>query len=167
MATVSLALAPEEAAFQTSSFPAFVRNNGTSLPVTGLAFDASATEYGYWKLAPFGYGSGNITADLNWYADTATSGVVRWEAALAAITADVDTTDVETKAFATVQTVDDTHLGTTGQRLHKATITISNLDSVAAGDECWLRVGRIGGNAADTMAGDAILTSIRLSYSDT
>lgn len=167
MATVRLNLAPEEGQFAASGFPAYVKNQGTNFPVTGLAYDASSTESAFFKFEPINYGSGAITCDIDWYADTATSGVVRWEVALAAISPNTDSQDVETKAFATAQTVDDTHLGTTGQRVHQATVTISNLDSVAAGDECWLRVARLGGNAADTMTGDAILLSARLSYSDT
>jgi hypothetical protein len=167
MATVSQLLLPEEAQFLGSSFAQFNKVNGTNLPVASLAYDATATEYAFWKWVAFNYGSGNITVDLVWYADTASTGVVRWEVAMAAITPDADTQDVETDTLATAQTVDDTHLGTVGQRLHRASVAIAGLDSVAAGDECWLRVGRIGGNAADTMAGDALLTSVRLSYSDT
>jgi len=164
--TVRLYLAPEEAAFLAASFPQFVKNNGTSIPVTGLAFDAAATENAFWKFEPINYGSGNVTCDVIWYADTATSGVVRWEAALAAITPGVDNQDVETKAMAAATAVNTTHLGGVGQRLHKTSITITNLDNVAAGDECWLRVTRLGDHAQDTMVGDAIVTSVRLSYSD-
>lgn len=169
MATVALYLAPEEGGFAASAFPQFLKNLGTNFPVTGLAYDGagSTAERAYWKFQPIAYGSGNITCDILWYADSGTTGAVVWEAALAAITPDVDTTDVETKAFATAQQVTDTHLGTTAQRLHKATITISNLDSVAAGDEAWLRVSRLPADAGDTMTVDAILTSVRLSYSDT
>jgi hypothetical protein len=167
MATVRQVLAPEAASYLASAFPQFVKNNGTNFPVTGLAFDAAATETAYWRWTALGYGSGNITCDIEWYADTASSGVVRWEAAIAAITPDTDTQDVETKAFATALTVDDTHLGTTGQRVHQATITISNLDSIAAQDEVWLKFSRLGAHANDTMTGDAILVSLRLSYSDT
>lgn len=168
MATVTQTLYPEEAQFLAASFAQFVKTNGTNFPVSALAYDAAATEYGWWRWVAVGYGSGNITCDLVWYADTSTTlgHTVRWETALAAITPEIDTQDAETKAFATAQTVDDAHLGTTGQRLHKATITISNLDSIADGDECWLRIGRIGANAADTLTGDAFLSSIRLSYSD-
>lgn len=166
MATVWQSLYPEEAQFLAAGFAQFVKSNGTSFPVAALAYDAAGTEYGWWKWTPFNYGSGNITCDLIWYADSTTSGTVRWEVALAAITPNTDTQDVETKAFAAVQTFDDAHLGTTAQRLHQATITISNLDSIAADDECWLRVGRVGGNAADTLTGDALLASVRLSYSD-
>lgn len=167
MATVRQYLAPEEALFQTTAFPQYVRNAGTNFPVTGLAYDAAGTETGYWKLQLVAYGSGNITCDIEWYADTASSGDVKFDVKIAAITPNTDTQDVETKAFATSQTVTDTHLGTTGQRLHEANVTITNLDSVAAGDELWIAVGRLGADGADTMSGDAIVTSVRLSYSDT
>lgn len=167
MGTVRHLLFPEEAAFATSSFPAYTRTAGTNFPVTGLAFDAAADEGAYFKRRLVSYGSGNLTLSLTWYADTATSGVVRWEAAIACITPDTDTQDVETKSFAAATTVDDTHLGTTGQRLHVCSITISNLDSAAAGDVVWLRLSRIGSNGADTLTGDAIWVEAELSYSDT
>lgn len=167
MATVRRDLHPMGASFLATAFPQLTKTNGTNFPVMGLAYDAAATETAYWDFPMFAYGSGNITCDLAWYADTASSGVVRWEVQLAAITPETDTQDVETKAFATAQTVDDTHLGTTGQRLHLATVAISNLDSVAAGDEVWLKVSRLGAHANDTMTGDVILKSVRLSYSDT
>lgn len=167
MATVRRELAPEEAQFLASGFPQFVKTNGTAFPVSGLAYDAAATESAFWKLAAFSYGSGNITCDLLWYADTASSGDVRWQCAIAAITPDTDSQDVETKSLATAQQVTDSHLGTTGQRVHKATITITNLDSIAALDAVWIKVDRVGGDGADTMTGDAILIGVWLSYSDT
>lgn len=167
MATVRQTFSPKGADFLATAFPQFVKTNGTNFPVTGLAYDAAATETAYWVWTALGYGSGNITCDMLWYADTASSGVVRWEAAIAAITPDTDTQDVETKAFAAVQTVDDTHLGTTGQRVHIASVAISNLDSIAAQDEVWLKLSRLGAHANDTMTGDAILLAVRLSYSDT
>ncbi|GII63536.1 hypothetical protein Skr01_36210 [Sphaerisporangium krabiense] len=167
MATVRLNFDPELAQFAASSFPAFDRVQGTNFPVTRLLFDPGATETAYFKFEAVNYGSGNLTCDIIWYAVNATTGVVRWEVALAAITQESDSQDVETKAFATALTVDDTHLGTTSKRLHKATITISNLDSIAAGDECWLRVSRLGGHANDTLVNDVAVTEVRLSYSDT
>ena len=167
MASVYRELQPEQASYLGSTFPGYSKVNGTNFPVSGLYFDAAADEAAFWKLQALLYGSGNLTLDLEWYADSATSGVVRWGGAIAAITPDTDSQDVETKAFATETTVDDTHLGTTGQRLHRCTITISNLDSLAAGDVVWLRIRRIGSNGADTMTGDAILVKATLSYSDT
>lgn len=167
MATVRQLLAPDGAHFLSSSFPQLRRELGTNFPVVSLSYDGSSTERAYWKFSPVNYGSGNITATIEWYADTASSGAVVWETALAAITPNTDTQDVQTKAFDTVNTATDTHLGTTGQRVHSVDVTISNLDSIAAGDAAWLRVSRLPGDAGDTMTGDAQLIGILLAYSDT
>ena len=139
---------------------------GTNFPIPVLAFDQTADEAAFAIFSPVGYGSGNLDVDIDWYADTASSGVVRWGVSLAAITPDADTQDIETKAFATEQTVDDTHLGTTNQRLHRATVSLSNLDSIAEGDWCVLRIRRIGSDAADTMTGDALLAGVKIAYAD-
>jgi hypothetical protein len=167
MGTIYQVLLPEEAQFKTTAFPQYVRNQGTNFPASGLAYDAAAIEDAFFKLRAILYGAGDLTLDLEWYADTATSGVVRWIAQIAAITPNTDTQDVETDTLATANTVDDTHLGTTGQRLHRATITVTNLDSLAADDVVWLRIGREANHANDTMTGDAILVQATLSYSDT
>ncbi|MEU0469932.1 hypothetical protein ABZ215_38545 [Amycolatopsis sp. NPDC006131] len=166
MATVYQTLEPAGAQFLASAFPALVKN-GTNFPVVGLAFDAATQENAYWAVRAVNYGTGNLAVDIDWYADSATSGVVRWGVQIAAITPDTDTQDVETKTLATAQTVDDTHLGTTGQRLHRCTVTVSNLDSLAAGDDVWIKVYRDAGNAADTLTGDSILVAATVSYSDT
>ncbi|OUC99312.1 hypothetical protein CA984_03640 [Streptosporangium minutum] len=141
---------------------------GTSFPMPRLLFDAGADEARMWKTSAVSYGSGAWTIEVIWYAVNATSGVVRWEIAVAAVTPETDSQDIETKAFATAVTVDDTHLGTTSKRLHKATFTVSgaNLDGVAADDDVRIRLRRIGSNVADTLANDAAVTEVRLSYSD-
>lgn len=169
LGTVRQYLAPEEAVFAATAFPAYKVYPGTNFPVSGLAFDGagSTIERAYWKFEPTNYGSGNITCDVIFYNDLSTAGACVWEACLAAITPDTDSQDVETKTFATAQTVTKSHPGTTAQRLQKATITISSLDSIAAGDEVWLRVSRLQTDAGDTSTADMILTSVRLSYSDT
>lgn len=169
MATVFAELIPEQAQFLASNFPAYVKANGTNFPVSGLAYDAATDESAFWHWQAINYGSGNLTLDLEWYADSATANNVVWEAQIAAITPNTDTQDVETDGLATLNFVQDTHLGTTGQRLHRATITISNLDSLANRDDVWIRIARDanGTNATDDMTGDAILTKAVLSYSDT
>lgn len=167
MATVYQALVPEQAVFGSAAAPAYKKINGTNFPVSGLYYDASADESAYFKIRAVRYGSGNLTLALEWYADTASSGDVIWGAQIAAITPDADSQDVETDGLATANTVTDTHLGTTGQRLHRGTITISNLDSLAADDIVWLRIYRDADAGGDTMTGDAILTLATLSYSDT
>lgn len=167
MATVNLNFMPEGANFPASTFPQYLKIAGTNFPVSSLAFDASTDETCYFKFRANNYGSGNLTLTLDWYADTASSGDVVWTAAIAAITPDTDTQDVETKAFATSNTVTDSHLGTTAQRIMRASITISNLDSIAAADIVWLKVQRTGSSGSDTMTGDACLLEANLSYSDT
>ncbi|MDX3100459.1 hypothetical protein [Nonomuraea angiospora] len=170
MATLNLYLAPEEAVFGPNAYPQYQRNYGTAYTVTGLAYDSAGSgEVAFWKFTPFGYGSGPIVCDVIWYADTSTTSThgVTWQLAVAAITPGVDTQNAETKAFAAAQQA-STDLGSADpQKLIKTTVTISNLDNIAAGDEVWLRVTRLVSDAADDLTGDAILTSLRLSYSDT
>ncbi|MBI5035560.1 MAG: hypothetical protein HZB51_34140 [Chloroflexi bacterium] len=165
--TTTIQLLPESAQFLGSAFPQYLKNSGSSFPVSGLAFDAATDESAFWKFKAINYTSGNLTLDIFWYADTASSANVVWEAQISAITPDTDTQDIETDGLATLNYVSDAHLGTTGQRLHKATITISNLDSLAADDIVHLRIARDanGTNATDDMTGDAILVMATLSYS--
>lgn len=141
--------------------------DGTNFPIAQLRFDAAADEEAYFPFRAVSYGSGNLTVDIDWYADNATTGDVVWAAAIAAITPNTDTQDIETDALAAENTVTDTHLGTTGQRLHRATITLSNLDGLASGDDVTLRIRRLGSNLGDTMANDAALRRVTVSYSDT
>lgn len=167
MGTMKLHFDPETCIFRTATaFPQLVRVDGTTGPVSGLAFDASTEETIYFRFRALNYGTGNWTLTLNWYADTASSGGIAWGASLAAITPDADTQDMETKAFATETVFTDTHLGTTGQRSHDAVGTLSNLDSMAANDIVNMRIARKVADAGDTMAGDMILTSVDISYSD-
>lgn len=168
MATVyAPPLQPEWATFLSTTFPEFKNISGTNIPVLSLAFDAALDEAAFWRIPIVRYGSGNLTCVVYWYADTASSGDIVWEAAIAAITPDADTQDIETDSLATIQKVTDSHLGTTGQRLHQASITISNLDSLAALDDVAFRIRRLGNSdAADTMTGDALLVRALISYSD-
>lgn len=139
---------------------------GSSVKVPSYSFDAAATEGIQFVIPRFNdYTSGNLTLRLLWYADSATSGDVVWGGAIAAITPETDSTDIETDSFATENTVTDSHLGTTAQRIMVATITISNLDSLAAADYVALRIQRLGGNGSDTMSGDAQLVGVELEYS--
>jgi hypothetical protein len=167
MATVYIQLSPRAAIPDTTTGAQHVLFDGTNFPVPVLAFDTTTEEQAYWTGRAVLYGSGNITVDVDWHADTASSGVVRWGVAIAAITPNTDSDDIETYAFATAIEADDTHLGTTGQRLHRATITLSNLDGIAADDWFAFQLYRDVGDAADTMAGDALVDLVTLSYSDT
>lgn len=152
---------------RTTAFPQLVKANGTNIPVSGYAFDAATEEAVFFDFEAVSYASGNVTVRCRWYADTASSGDCIWGAALAALTPNTDTQDVETDSLATAATTTTSHLGTTGQREHETSITVSSLDSLAAGDTVRLRVYRDADAAGDTMAGDAILTRVTVTYSDT
>ena len=170
MATIYHYFAPEEAQFLSSAFPQYVRALGSNFPSAILMFDGgSSDEEAYFKFQARGYpGAGNLTLDIYWRADTATSGNIVFGAQVAAITPNTDSQDVLTKAFATAQTQQDTHLGTTAKRLHQVALTISNLDSLANDDIVWLKFYRDASDTVnDTLAGDAGPELLRLSYSDT
>lgn len=167
MATVTQQWSAAAAELRSTAFPQLVKANGTNIPVSGYAFDASAAEDLFFDFEAVAYGSGNLTVRLRWYADTASTGAATWGAAIAALTPNTDTQDVETDALAAAATTTTTHLGTTGQREHETTVTVTALDSLATGDTVRLRVFRDAANAADTMLGDAILTRVTVTYSDT
>lgn len=167
MATISHLLYVEHALFRSPNGASPVRANGSSLPVYGLAFDDTTSESCFFRILPKGYGSGNLTLVLYWYADTDTNtghGCV-WEAALEALTPG-DAQNIETDAFATAQNATGNPSGTSNG-LVSTTITITNLDSIAADDYVTVRIARLPANGADDMTGDAILVAASLSYSDT
>lgn len=167
MATVPGPIYAGEADFLPTLMPQLVKL-GTNYPDLGLAFDAANDEQAFWDLDVEKYASGNPTLEIEWVADTAITGDVVLEAAIACITPEADTQDITTKALATAQSVTDSHLGTTARRLHRATITITNLDSLAPGDKLKLRVRRLGNSSgSDTMVGDLIIVKMVFKYSDT
>lgn len=150
---------------RSSGFPGIVKANGSAAPVPAYAFDAAAVETLFFRFVASDYqGAATVNVDIDWYADTASTGAVVWGAQLAAITPDADTQDVETDTLPAVTTVTDTHLGTVGQRLHRCTIGLTGaaLDSLAANDHCVLAISRQASNGADTMAGDAVLTYVKI-----
>jgi hypothetical protein len=153
-----------DADIRTTAYPQLVRANGTNIPVSGYAFDAAAEEAVFFTFRAIDYTSGDVSVDIDWYADTASSGNVVWGAQLAAITPNTDSQDIETDGLASQATVTDSHLGTTGQRLHRCTVTVSSLDSLAADDYVVLRVSRVGSSGSDTMSGDAIMVGVAAYY---
>lgn len=170
MADVKRELYPAEAQYMGSAFPQFARALGTAGPVTWLAYDAGGTESAYWELGAIDYAAADspVTLDVVWGAATATSGVVMWEVAIAAMTPETDSTSAEAKTYGTAVTGTDTHLGTTAKRLMRATLVLDSsaeLNSMANGDQLWVRISRLGANGSDTMAGDALLHSALVTWS--
>ena len=157
------ALPPEAASYPATNFPQFRSVAGTNFPINSLAFDASTSETAYFRLVTRNYASGNLTVRIRWYADTATSGGVVWGVSIAAITPG-DATNIETDAFDTEQLSSTSTASGTTHGPVEATVTVSNLDSLASMDTVVFRVARKTAEAGDDMAGDAQLFDFVVEY---
>lgn len=128
-----------------------------------LLFDATTDEHAFWSFRmPVDYASG-LVCKLQWKAN-ATTGTVNWVARLSATTA-ADTDTPNEHAFATANTATDNINTTEARRLVETSITMTNADSVAAGDFCTLLVHR--DPDSDTGAVDAELVAVSLEYTTT
>ncbi|MBF0628212.1 MAG: hypothetical protein HQL91_08315 [Magnetococcales bacterium] len=126
-------------------------------------FDATATEYAQFSIKmPTGWNAGTVTAQFVWsHAATTTNFGVTFGLQAMALS---DNESIDT-AFGTAVTVDDTG-GTTDRVYHSAVsaaITIGNAPSV--GDWVAFQVYRDVAAANDTMAIDARLHAVNVTYS--
>jgi hypothetical protein len=104
-----------------------------------------------------GYGGGGLTISWDWSATTATTGDVRWGAAIRRIEEDVE--DIDTTQIYDYNYATDTTASASGER-SRVSIAFTNgadMDSLANGEAFIIRVIRDAINAADTMVGDAEL----------
>lgn len=151
---------PQGADFPSSNMPA-PGVDGQLRPY--LAFDATTDESCDWTfIAPQGI-TGTITTVITYRAASATTGSVRWQAALEAIT-DGDATDTDTaSSFDTANSAGATVPGTAGH-IDQISITMTNADSIAAGDYCRLRINRDadGTSGTDDATGDAQILAVEL-----
>lgn len=132
-----------------------------------MAFDgAGATReqcYWAWRM-PTDY-VGSPVLKILWEAN-ATTGNVKWQARMGAITpADVDT-PYEHALPATSDTVTTGVNATEARRLVESSITLTNIDSLAANDLAILFLYRDPSDAADTCTVDAEVLSATLEYAD-
>jgi hypothetical protein len=125
-----------------------------------LNFDAAQREQVSWQFVmPPNYLNTPIVK-VQYKMLSATSGNVIWDSRIAAVTPG-DATDVDAKAFAAANSVTDTVPGTAGH-MKEASVTMTNADSLTAGDFVIVYLARDG--ATDTAAGDAEVLSVTLSY---
>lgn len=98
-----------------------------------------------------------ITVRIYWMADTATSGNVRWGVQFEKTGTDLDSDSFDTNA----QTTSAAN-GTSGIET-VASVAITTIDSLAAGDRYRLKVYRVADDATnDTMSGDAQLVAVEV-----
>lgn len=106
-------------------------------------------------------GSGTLKAIVFCAMATATTGGVVWDVLVEAVTAG-DTLDMEAaSSWDSVNSATTTAGGTAGD-LFATTVTLSNKDSVAAGDLVRIGVRRDCDSGSDTMTGDAYVFAISL-----
>lgn len=131
-----------------------------------LAFDAAAQESSLTPAIqlPAAYtGSGTLKADIHYMMASATSGTVNFEVSVEAFT-EADAVDLDAgTSFDSVNSGSETVPGTAGY-LSVMTITLTNKDSVAAGDYVRLKVDRDGDDAGsdDSATGDAYVLLVVL-----
>jgi len=148
---------PEAAQFPSSNFPALLKD-GQSRYV--LAFDASTDETCYWTAeAPSGL-TGTLTALVKYRAASATSGTFLPVLAVEAITpADAIDTD-SASSFDTDNTPSAATVPGTAGYIDEVTVTLTNKDSIAAGDYFRLRLFR--DVSGDSATGDIEVLSVTL-----
>ena len=140
---------------------------GTNRPY--WAFDGTASiEKMVWTFRmPVNYASG-LVAKIQWSgsASTTTSNTVQWSVFVHALTADVDGA-ADSDSYDSENVVSDDILGTTAKRIQECSLTLTNADSVAAGDYVAIRLVRDYSDAEDDLTEDAWLWAISLEYTTT
>lgn len=147
---------PHGAEFPASNFPQITHSN--QRPV--LAYDAATSEAAYWTdIAPQGL-TGPFTAVITYIMASATSGNVILRAQIEAVT-DGDATDLDsTTSFDTANSSATTAVPGTAGQVDQISITLTNNDSIAAGDYYRLSIDRDAANGSDTATGDLQLLAV-------
>lgn len=170
MATGSVLLTPGSATLPdgtaSNAAPALARVKSSAVAPTPyflqLQFDATTEEQCYWSFRmPADYASAPVVR-VQYKMASATTGGVAFEARLAAVS-DGDAADVDAKALAAANVGTATVPGTAGH-LDEVAITMTNADSVAAGDFVVVYLTRDPVHASDTAAGDCEVIAVGLTY---
>lgn len=150
---------PLSAELPSSAFATLDRRNGH--PV--LDFDANSDEAVLFSgVLPRQYFSGGITALLVWMSSTATSGSVRWEAAIERH--DDEGTDLDTDSFAAAKGATASAPTTNGavQYTEIGFADGAEIDGLGSGESFRIKIRRDADHALDTMVGDAELLRLEL-----
>lgn len=128
-----------------------------------LDFDSAGTEDVFFEgVLPRHYSSGGTTVTLQWMATSATVSACNWSVQWERHQAISD--DLDSDSFATAATVAPTATAPSGN-IHYTAVTFTNgaaMDSVAVGEHFRMRVSRVGGDASDTLVGDAELIAVEI-----
>lgn len=150
------ALNANNATFPASNPAAASSRNGHPI----LAFDDTTAENVIFSpVMSNDYSAGNLTIDIDWVAETATTGGVTWGVEFERVAP--GGTDIDSDSFHTQQTGTSTTNGTSGIKTRTSiTLTQAEADGIAAGDAFRLRVQRVTGDGGDTLADDAQILGV-------
>jgi hypothetical protein len=137
-----------------------VETGTNKLNYYALDFDAATQEYAEWSvIMPSDYNAGTVTAVFYWTAASG-SGDVVW--GLQAMSGGND--DALDIAYGTAQEVTDTLIAAGDVHVTAATSAITIAGTPAAGDFVNFRVYRKAADGADTLAADARLLGVRVTF---
>lgn len=159
-------LLPSSAVLDDNNPPAItvIESTGTGTPRRHVAdFDATTDELCYWTFTvPDDMASGNWLVDVYWYAnDIGANEDAIWGCAISATTeADLDAMSED--AVSTIDYAAEDCNSTEANRLVVTTITLSDLDSVAASDIATLAFRRDADNTKGDVGGDGLTSDARL-----
>ena len=145
--------------YPASNYPALIQD--ATPRHMAWAFDAATDETVLLPgVAPQGL-TGTLTLVVYYRMASATTGNVYFRAAFEAITP-TDALDTDTSSsFDTINTGNGAVPGTAGY-IGSISITLTNADSMAAGDMFRIEFGRDADNASDTATGDAHVLRVEL-----
>jgi hypothetical protein len=130
-----------------------------------LAFDAAQEEIVTWQFRmPDDYASAPVVK-IQYKMLAATTGAVVWVGRISATTPG-DAKDVDTAVFDSANSATSTVPATPGY-MAEATVTLTSVDSLAAGDFVVFRLSRDGASGSDTAAGDAEFLVAAFTYTTT
>lgn len=160
MTTGTIILALEGGVPHVTAPPAMALSNSRSWK---LLFDDTTPETKYWQFRmPANYASG-LTAKIIYSMASATADAVEFEVAVMAVS-DGDSQDLDSDSFDTVNAGSATVPGTAGYP-DEISITLTNADSVAAGDLVIVSLSRDADDGSnDTATGDAEVVAFSLEY---
>lgn len=160
MTTTRATFEPQSAAYPASNFPQFLKlaAGGTDLR-DALGFDATTSESCFWTfVAPQGI-TAPLTAVVTFSAATATTGTFQPDVSLEAVSSG-DSLDLDSaSSFDTANAGAATTVAATAGFPLSISVTVTNNDSIVAGDLCRLKLAR---NISDTAAGDIYVYSVEL-----
>jgi hypothetical protein len=169
MATITQFLDPVAArVFTTVNPPEWIQGNGTNFPINGYAFDGAgaSVEAVFFEVPAPNYGASNpnLTVLVDFYTSATTNATV-FQGAIS-VTTPGDAQSMLTDAFATANAASAVTSNSTANGPLRATITITNLDSLTANDRMTFKLFRDPANGGDTNTADAIVFGVWFTYPD-